>query len=120
MSSAESQHNGFARSNAAQRRLHALVPGGAHTYARASESRRAVAALLFVVAVAWLIFNGPVEGPTLLTLTPRHGLTLADLPSIPAVIYAGWLALPRARRKSQRTRERHWHPEGHTHADDDA
>jgi glutamate-1-semialdehyde 2,1-aminomutase len=31
------EHNGFARSTAAQRRLHQLVPGGAHTYARGSD-----------------------------------------------------------------------------------
>ncbi|MFR9773670.1 glutamate-1-semialdehyde 2,1-aminomutase [Nocardia sp. SC052] len=30
-------HHGFARSNALQRRLHELVPGGAHTYARGAD-----------------------------------------------------------------------------------
>ncbi|MGH3494487.1 MAG: glutamate-1-semialdehyde 2,1-aminomutase [Sciscionella sp.] len=37
MSSVPAADNGFSRSTAAQRRLHELVPGGAHTYARASD-----------------------------------------------------------------------------------
>lgn len=36
-SSAEPQLRSFARSNEAQARLHAIVPGGAHTYARGSD-----------------------------------------------------------------------------------
>jgi hypothetical protein len=41
--------------------------------------------LLVHLEMAWLLVNGPVEGPVLLRLADKHGLTLADL-LIPAVI----------------------------------
>jgi hypothetical protein len=33
----------------------------------------------------------PVEGPTLLVLAPSHGITVADLPSLAALVIAGLL-----------------------------
>lgn len=35
-------------------------------------------------SVAWLIVDGPVEGPTLLVLSPSHGVTMADLAVVAA------------------------------------
>jgi len=37
-------------------------------------------------AVIWMLVNGPVEGPVLLILTPSHGITVADLPSLALII----------------------------------
>lgn len=48
---------------------------------------------LVVVAVVWVLVNQPVEGPTLLRLTPQHGVTLADLPSAAALVVAAVLVL---------------------------
>lgn len=39
-------------------------------------------------AVIWILVNGPVEGPVLLILTPSHGITVADLPSLALIIIA--------------------------------
>jgi hypothetical protein len=46
---------------------------------------------LAVAAVIWVLVNGPVEGPVLLVLTPSHGITVADLPSLAALVIAGLL-----------------------------
>jgi hypothetical protein len=37
------------------------------------------AAAVALAAVLWWLLDKPVEGPVLLTVTPTHGLTLADL-----------------------------------------
>lgn len=49
---------------------------------------RAGAVALAVLAVAWLALDEWIEGPVLLTLAPQHGLTTADLLSLPAVLVA--------------------------------
>lgn len=41
--------------------------------------RRAAAVLLLPASVAWVLFNGPLEGPVLLTFSHDHGLTVSDL-----------------------------------------
>ena len=46
---------------------------------------------LAAAAGGWVLVNGPVEGPVLLVLTPSHGITVADLPSIVALVIAGLL-----------------------------
>ena len=52
--------------------------------------RRTWLAMGIVVAAAiWVLVNGPVEGPVLLVISPSHGVTVADLPSIGAVVIAG-------------------------------
>ena len=51
------------------------------------------AAGLSTVAVVWVLVNGPVEGRVLLVLTPTHGLTVADLPSLAALVVAGALVV---------------------------
>jgi hypothetical protein len=41
----------------------------------------------------WVLVNGPVEGPILLVLTSSHGITLADLPAMVALVIAGVLLI---------------------------
>jgi hypothetical protein len=50
-----------------------------------------VAVGLVAAAVIWVLVNGPVEGPTLLVLAPSHGITVADLLSVCALVIAGLL-----------------------------
>ncbi|GLZ55687.1 hypothetical protein [Actinomycetospora sp. NBRC 106378] len=60
--------------------------------ARLREPVRVVLAVVLVaVAGIWVVVNKAVEGPTLLVLTPRHGLTVADLLSVAALVTAGHL-----------------------------
>ena len=51
--------------------------------------RRAVALLLLPASAAWVLFNGPIEGPILLTLSTNHGLTVSDLLAVVGVLVAG-------------------------------
>ena len=51
--------------------------------------RRAVALLLLPASAAWVLFNGPIEGPILLTLSKNHGLTVSDLLAVVGVLVAG-------------------------------
>jgi hypothetical protein len=46
---------------------------------------------LVAAAVIWVLVNGPVEGPVLVVLTPSHGVSVADLPSLAALVIAGLL-----------------------------
>jgi hypothetical protein len=46
---------------------------------------------LVAAAAIWVLVNGPVEGPVLLVLTPSHGITVADLPSLAALVIAAVL-----------------------------
>jgi hypothetical protein len=50
-----------------------------------------LAVVLVACAVLWVVINHPVEGPTLLVLTPSHGITVADLLSLALMIVAGLL-----------------------------
>ncbi|GAB41275.1 MULTISPECIES: hypothetical protein [Gordonia] len=52
-------------------------------------SRRASLALA-CVAVAWVIWNGPIEGATLIAFSSRHGVTESDLLSLIALCIAGY------------------------------
>jgi hypothetical protein len=52
-------------------------------------TRRVVAVLLLPASAAWVLFNGPIEGPILLTLSPQHGLTVSDLLAVLGVLVAG-------------------------------
>ncbi|MGC0365763.1 hypothetical protein ABH922_003747 [Rhodococcus sp. 27YEA15] len=51
-----------------------------------------VAATVFS-AVAWLFFNGPLEGNVLISINREHGLTVSDLLSFVAIAVAarGWM-----------------------------
>lgn len=53
--------------------------------------------MLLVLALVWILVNGPVEGPVLVDVTPGHGLTVADLPALAAGVVAVVLAWPRRR-----------------------
>jgi hypothetical protein len=59
--------------------------------------RRAVAVLLLPVAAAWVLFNGPIEGPILLTISTNHGLTVSDLLAVMGVVVAAAILLRRDR-----------------------
>jgi hypothetical protein len=45
----------------------------------AGRGNRAAAAALLPLGVLWLLFNGRLEGPILLSFDRRHGVTLSDL-----------------------------------------
>ena len=59
--------------------------------------RRAVALLLLPASAAWVLFNGPIEGPILLRLSANHGLTVSDLLAVVGVLVAGAVLLLRRR-----------------------
>ncbi|MDH3046678.1 hypothetical protein QNA16_22805 [Gordonia alkanivorans] len=61
------------------------------------------AAFMAAVSVAWFLWNGPIEGHVLVTVTPDHGFTESDILSILGVGIAGITAL--------RTRKRRRHEE---------
>ena len=48
------------------------------------------ASALAVLAPVWILANGPVEGVVLWTLDTEHGLTTADLLTIPMLALAAW------------------------------
>lgn len=54
--------------------------------------------LVVAAGLAWWLVNGPVEGAVLLEVSPRHGLTVADL-LVPPLVAAAALALVLARRR---------------------
>jgi ABC-type uncharacterized transport system permease subunit len=58
-----------------------------------------VAVALVVAAVGWALVNKPYEVATLVVLSPTHGITVGDLPSIVGVLVALVLVLPRRRRR---------------------
>lgn len=55
---------------------------------------RWAAAALIPLAGAWLMSNQLVEGDTLLVLSWHHGVTMADLVSVAALVVAGWRLIP--------------------------
>ncbi len=63
-----------------------------------SRLRRAAAVLLLPAGVAWVLFNGPLEGAVLLTLTSSHGVTTSDLLAVVAVVVAVAVLTGRLRR----------------------
>ena len=56
-------------------------------------ARIGLAVVLVLTAALWVLVNKPVEGPTLIRLTSRHGVTVGDLPSAVAVVVAAVLVL---------------------------
>lgn len=48
--------------------------------------RRVPAALLLPASAAWVLFNGPIEGPILITFSAQHGLTVSDLLAVAGVL----------------------------------
>ncbi|MFW0795272.1 hypothetical protein AAFP30_15770 [Gordonia sp. CPCC 205515] len=51
---------------------------------------RPAAAVLVAVGIAWIVWNGPLEGATLISFDPDHGITEFDLLSVVAFGIAGW------------------------------
>lgn len=52
-----------------------------------------------VVTGVWWLLNGPLEGPTVVSFSYAHGLTLADVAGLPALLLGGAvlaLAVPAA------------------------
>jgi hypothetical protein len=58
--------------------------------AAAARQRWAAVALL-PLGVLWLLVNGKLEGPVLISLDDRHGLTLSDLLAVAGFALAGWV-----------------------------
>ena len=58
------------------------------------------AVVLAAVSVLWLIVNGPMEGPVLVTLTRNHGLTGGDLAGLTGL---GLAVFQGARARRRRT-----------------
>lgn len=67
-----------------------LLLVGCGLWATLARTRLALVAL-GVCAAVWLRANSQLEGAVLITFTPAHGLTLADLlvPSLAALVLAG-------------------------------
>jgi hypothetical protein len=63
------------------------------TLASRGRRRRATALLLLPASAAWMLFNGPIEGPILLTITTSHGVTVSDLLAVVGVVVAGVVLL---------------------------
>ncbi len=74
-----------------------VAMASATTYAIRHPTVRS-ASLLLATAVAWLLSNGPFEGPTLVVFSPGHGLTVADLLVPGALLLAAVAAVERRRR----------------------
>ncbi len=53
--------------------------------------------LQVLAGAAWLLLDGPLEGPVLLPVSPEHGLTLGDLVALPAALVVTCLLVLRAR-----------------------
>jgi hypothetical protein len=54
--------------------------------------------VLAASSVLWLLVNGPMEGPILVTVTPGHGVTGADLAGFTGLALAGRRLLVLGRR----------------------
>lgn len=50
-------------------------------------------AVLAAVSLLWLVVNGPMEGPVLVTVTAAHGVTGADLAGFAGLALATYRAL---------------------------
>jgi uncharacterized membrane protein HdeD (DUF308 family) len=65
----------------------AMILAGALGYARF----RLASLLLVFLSVAWLVLSVRPEGPILWTVTPEHGLVLADLWGLLGLVVGGVL-----------------------------
>jgi hypothetical protein len=57
---------------------------------------------LAAVSVAWLLVNGPAEGPVLWAVSEDHGLTATDLAGLAGLGIAAWRARQLMRRRTRR------------------
>ncbi|WP_018330451.1 hypothetical protein [Actinomycetospora chiangmaiensis] len=67
-------------------------------------TRRVVAVVLVVAAVAWLPLNHDIEGPILYGIDATHGITTADLASVALFLLARVLFLSSIGRRRSRAR----------------
>jgi membrane-bound ClpP family serine protease len=77
--------------------LFATALGAALTTRRRRHPRIVFGVALVVLALVWLMVNGPYEGPVLWVPLPGHGLTVGDLLSVPAFAVAAVLGFAGAR-----------------------
>lgn len=61
---------------------------------RAVRGDRPAALLLVPLSFAWVVFNGPLEGPTLFVLSWSHGITVSDLIAVLGLLVASWRLTP--------------------------
>lgn len=64
------------------------------TAAATIRGSRTAALALIPVSLAWLVLNGPFEGPTLVVLSWSHGITASDLLSFAGLGIAAWRLVP--------------------------
>ena len=57
---------------------------------RAVRGDRLAALFLVPLSFAWILFNGPFEGPTLFVISWSHGVTASDLISVACLLIAAW------------------------------
>jgi hypothetical protein len=74
--------------------MHLLFASGLWALLRPSVG---AAVVLAVVAIAWVIWNGPIEGAVLVSFTPDHGITESDVLGSAAILIAA-ATLVRVRR----------------------
>ena len=60
------------------------------TAVAALRGSRVAALALIPLSLAWLAFNTPFEGPTLVVLSWSHGITASDLVSVAGLGIAAW------------------------------
>lgn len=69
--------------------------------------RRPGGLVLGLLSIGWLLTNQKMEGPTLLSFTPEHGLTGGDLAGLAGLVIAIWRIVdPAGRRLSWLRRRR--------------
>jgi hypothetical protein len=57
---------------------------------RAVRGDRLAAVVLVPLSFAWVLFNGPIEGPTLFVVSWSHGITASDLIAVAGLAVAVW------------------------------
>jgi hypothetical protein len=55
---------------------------------------RVSALALIPLSFAWLLFNGPMEGPVLIVISWSHGVTVGDLLSVVCLGLSAWRLVP--------------------------
>jgi hypothetical protein len=61
---------------------------------RAIKGDRLAALVLVPLSFSWVLFNGPLEGPTLFVVSWSHGVTVSDLIALAGLVIAGWRLTP--------------------------
>src|SRR5512144_1514932 len=61
---------------------------------RAVRGDRLAALVLVPLSLAWVLFNGPIEGPTLFVVSWSHGVTASDLIAVAGLVIASWRLAP--------------------------